>query len=226
MAHPPLRDVDKLKRLVRYLIEAREVVYKFGLIYEEPKTVEVLADSKWAACLDTRRSTSGGAVVVAGSAIKTYSSTQGSTAASVGEAEYYTALKGAAEGLGVQALARDLGVEMSVKLWSDSTSARGIACRKGLSGRTRHVETKFLWLQEAISSQRIHWGKVHTSVNPADLMTKINSRSEACRLVQLVGGDMIVGKSAPSNDGCVCVCVVGSITTACRYVRAISVESK
>ena len=38
------------------------------------------------------------------------SSTQGSVALSVGEAEYYALVKGAAEGLGIQALARDLGI--------------------------------------------------------------------------------------------------------------------
>ena len=101
---------------------------------------------------------------------------------------------------------------MSVKLWSDSTSARGIACRKGLSSRTKHIETKYLWLQEAVSSRRIQWGKVRTSANPADLMTKLKSVAEMCRLVQRVGGDVVVGRTTPSHEGG----LLGSVTTVCR----------
>ena len=130
--------------------------------------------------------------MLGGATLKTYSSTQGSIATSVGEAEYYAALKSAAEGLGVQALARDLGVHLEVRLWSDSTSARGMACRSGLSSRTRHVEVKFLWLQEAIKRKRIQWQKVHTTVNPADLMTKVKTREEARRLVEIAGGELEV----------------------------------
>ena len=84
-------------------------------------------------------------------------------------------------------MARDLGLDVGVKLWSDSTSARGIACRRGLSGRTRHLETKFLWLQEAVARKRLCWGKVHTTVNPADLLTKVKTRAEASRLAELAG---------------------------------------
>ena len=54
--------------------------------------------------------------------------------------------------LGFASLARDLGYELKVVLWSDSTAARGVAATKGLSCRTRHMEVKFLWLH-------VHWQK-------------------------------------------------------------------
>ena len=192
MSKPRVEDVGRLKRLVRYLVGAEKVVQVYPRLKSMPNWVDAFGDSDWAACKTTRRSTSGGVVLFGGAALKTYSSTQGSIATSVGEAEYYAALKGAAEGLGVQALARDLGLEVEVRLWSDSTSARGIACRRGLSGRTRHMETKFLWLQEAVARKRLHWGKVHTAVNPADLLTKVKSRAEAGRLIELAGGRLAV----------------------------------
>ena len=187
MSKPRVEDVGRLKRLVRYLVGAERLVQVFSKLKTMPGWVEAFGDSDWANCKTTRRSTSGGVVMFGGSALKTYSSTQGSIATSVGEAEYYAALKAAAEGLGVQALARDLGLDVGVKLWSDSTSARGIACRRGLSGRTRHLETKFLWLQEAVARKRLCWGKVHTTVNPADLLTKVKTRAEASRLAELAG---------------------------------------
>ena len=187
MARPRAEDVGKLKRFVRYLVGAERVVQLYPETREMPSLVEAFGDSDWAACKSSRRSTSGGVILFGGSALKTYSSTQGSVATSVGEAEYYAALKAAAEGLGVQALARDLGFGVQVVVRSDSTSARGVAGRRGLSRRTRHMETKFLWLQEAIARKRLGWVKVHTSVNPADLLTKVKSRGEAARLCLLAG---------------------------------------
>ena len=67
---------------------------------------------------------------------------------SSGEAEYYALVKSAAEGLGLQSLAKDLGYEMKVRIWVDSSSALAIVSRLGL-GRVRHMEVKYLWAQEA-----------------------------------------------------------------------------
>ena len=187
MARPRKEDVGKLKRFVRYLVGAERMVQLYPEMKKMPSVVEAFGDSDWAACKVSRRSTSGGVILFGGSALKTYSSTQGSVATSVGEAEYYAALKAAAEGLGVQALARDLGIEVEVRLRSNSTSAQGIAGRRGFSSRTRHMETKYLWLQEAVARKRLGWEKVHTSLNPADLLTKVKSRVEAVRLSALAG---------------------------------------
>ncbi len=83
---------------------------------------------------------------IGGQVVKTWASTQGSVAMSSGEAEYYALIKGAAEGLGLQAVMADLGWEVKVKVWSDSSAAGGMAARRGL-GKNRHMEVKFLWLQ-------------------------------------------------------------------------------
>ena len=45
-------------------------------------------------------------------------------AATLSGAEYYALIKGAAEGLGIQALARDLGIELTLRIWVDSTNRR------------------------------------------------------------------------------------------------------
>ena len=113
--------------------------------------------------------------------MKSCSSTQGSVATSVAETEYYAALKGAAEALGFALLARNLGYELKVILWSDSTAARGVAARKGLSSRARHMEVKFLWLQGALAKGQLEWKKVHTNANPADVLTKPTAREELRR---------------------------------------------
>ena len=152
-------------------------------------------DSDWAGCLRTRKSTSGGVLSIAGTAMKSWSSTQGSVATSVAEAEYYAALKGAAEALGFASLARDLGYELKVILWSDSTAARGVAATKGLSSRTRHMEVKFLWLQGALAkgAAGLEKGaherqpcrcshKAHSSRRNEKVNSIQSSRTNPCRL--------------------------------------------
>ena len=57
---------------------------------------------------------------------------------SSGEAEYYAMVKAAAEGLGIQALAKDLGIDMKVRLWVDSTAAKAIVARIGLGRGAPH----------------------------------------------------------------------------------------
>lgn len=42
---------------------------------------------------------------------------------------------------------RDLGWELQVPLWIGSSAAKGVRGRLGL-GRTRHIEVRFLWLQD------------------------------------------------------------------------------
>ena len=52
-------------------------------------------------------------IVLGGGALKSWSSTQATIATSSGEAELYALAKAAAEGLGIQALAADLGWQLS-----------------------------------------------------------------------------------------------------------------
>ena len=103
--------------------------------------------------------------------VKGWSSTQGTTAMSVAEAEYYALVKGASEGLGLKALAEDLGWSFEITLWTDSSSAKSVASRRGL-GKLRHLETKYLWVQEAVKSRRIMLKKVKGITNPSDVATK------------------------------------------------------
>ena len=77
--------------------------------------------------------------------IKSWSSTQNLIALSSGEAEYYGVVKASGMGLGYQSLLRDLGVEMPLRVWTDSTATIGICSRRGL-GKLRHLDTHTLWI--------------------------------------------------------------------------------
>ena len=127
-------------------------------------------DSDWAGSAD-RRSTSGGIIMMEGVAVKHWSRTQKTRAMSSGEAEYYGIVTGCAEGLGLKSLCEDLGLDVDLKLWTDSTAGKSVAGRKCL-GKLRHMEVKYLWLQEEVRKGLVRMIKVKGVENPADCMTK------------------------------------------------------
>ena len=103
--------------------------------------------------------------------LKGWSKTQTLIALSSGESELYATLKAASEGLGMMSVARDLGISLSGEVWGDASAALGIIKRRGL-GKTRHIDTGLLWIQEVAAEKRLKFGKVLGRDNPADLFTK------------------------------------------------------
>eukprot|EP00969_Alexandrium_andersonii_P043624 1912624-Alexandrium_andersonii.AAC.1 len=71
-------------------------------------------------------------------AIKHWSTTQKTIALSPGEAELAGIVKGAAEGLGLRAIAQDLGFTAALEVCAGSSAAIGICRRTGI-GRVRHL---------------------------------------------------------------------------------------
>ena len=128
--------------------------------------------------------------------IRTWSSTQPSVTLSSGEAEFYGLVKAAGAGLGHQAIMEDFGLQVPVRVWTDSSAALGISSRSGL-GKLRHLETHTLWVQEKVRTGAIKVLKVRGEVNPADLFTKhLASRDKVHQLVKLFGCECRSGRSA------------------------------
>ena len=154
----------------------KAVIFQYEWLYEG-KLMTLYTDSDWASCRRTRKSASGGAVLIGTHCVKTLSRTQGPIALSSAEAEYYSMVEGAIKAKGVQTVAREIGLLLNsnvpISLFTVSSAAKSFVSRRGL-GRTRHVATRELWLQEEVLSRRLVVNKVHGrgGVNPADLWTK------------------------------------------------------
>ena len=152
MALPTSLSWRALKRLSRYLSGKPRLVYVYRR--QVLDTIDVYVDTDWAGCTRTRKSTSGGVVMLGRHTIKHWSSTQPNVALSSGEAEFYGVVHGAGHGLGYQALLADLGVAVPLRVWTDSSAALGICSRQGL-GKLRHLDTHTLWVQQAVRSRRV-----------------------------------------------------------------------
>jgi len=169
MAHPTLHAWKALKRICRYLIRVPRLVYEYR--QQVVDCIDVYNDTDWAGCPKTRKSASGGGVMLGRHTVKHWSSTQASVALSSGEAEFSGVIRGAGQGLGYQALLHDLGVDLPLRVWTDSSAAVGICSRQGL-GKMRHIDTHALWIQQAVRSRRIDLRKVPGEQNPAVVLTK------------------------------------------------------
>ena len=171
-ATPTKTGVEQLKRLIRHLAGAKRLVYNFNFgPYDDSEPLTVYVDTGFAGCHVTRRSTSGGAACRGSHLIKHWSTTQSTVALSSAEAELTGISKGAAQGLGLQSIARDLGIHLPLVLMSDATAAIGISRRRGLS-KVRHLATADLWMQDRIRKGDFDLQKILGADNPSDMLTK------------------------------------------------------
>ena len=177
MANPTAHAWKALKRLCRCYRSAPRLVHEY-----QKQSVEGIY-----VYTDTRKSTSGGVVMLGQHTMKHWSSTQTSTALFSGEANFAGVIRGSCQGLGYQALSEDLGIKASPGVWTDSNVAIGICSRQGL-GKMWHLDIHILWIQQAARSKIIDFRKVLGEENPADLLTKhSSSQAKLEYLVTLFG---------------------------------------
>eukprot|EP00971_Amphidinium_carterae_P289775 5754136-Amphidinium_carterae.2 len=87
-------------------------------------------------------------------------------ALSSGEAEWYGCCAGAAELLYAQQLLHDVGIHVDTpQLYTDATVAKSLAARQGL-GRIRHLEVRYLWLQDLPEQKKMTVLKVAGPIIP------------------------------------------------------------
>ena len=168
----------------------------FAYPWQVADRADAYSDTDWAGCLKIRKSTSGGCLMLGKHLIKSWSSTQASISLSSGEAEFYGVVKAGGVTLGYQALLRDVGVVLPVRVWTDSTATIGICGRQGL-GKLRHIDTQCLWIQQKVRGKSMELFKVRGEENPADLFTKhLVGRDRIHMLLGLFGCEYRGGRSA------------------------------
>jgi hypothetical protein len=197
MAAPRSEDFAKIKRMTRFLKGCPRMVQMFE--WQDPVSeVIVYSDADWAGCGETRKSTSGGAVMIGKHLIRAWSSTQSVIALSSGEAELYAIVKATAQGIGMTSMMMDFEDDKRLTVKTDSSAAIGMCQRRGL-GKVKHIAVQNLWLQDKVNTGNLFVEKVPGETNIADLMTKHLAEPRMKYLLGLMGFKATEGRaeSAP-----------------------------
>ena len=70
-----------------------------------------------------------------------------------------------------QNLMAEIEVKWSVEVASDSSAAISISSKSGV-GKTRHIHTRWLWVQDAVRNKQIKLKKIDGATNVSDMGTK------------------------------------------------------
>ena len=84
---------------------------------------------------------------------------------------FYALVKGFATALGMQSLLIDWGLHDSCEVASDSSAARGHVQRRGL-GKARHIQTRYLWIQERVGEGHVKIVSVPVKIGDSEILTK------------------------------------------------------
>lgn len=177
---PTEEDWLRLRHAVKYLKGTEDYVYKLEPRSSTPSSstspllLEVYADSDWAGCPETRKSTTGVAVLLNGSVIHHYSRTQSTIAHSSAEAELYALCSATMEGIATLQFLREscLPTQHYIDVFTDSTAGKTICSRFGTTRQTKHIDLRFLYIQDLVRLASVRLHKVSTEQNYADLCTK------------------------------------------------------
>lgn len=142
--------------------------------------LKVYDDSDYAACPDTRRSSSGYVAFVAGGCVSWRSHKQNSVSTSSTEAEYRAAYEGAQEVVWLRRLLTDLGFTQSTStdLLCDNQSSMALQRNPLYKSRSKHFEVKFHWIRERVEDNTISPVYVPTTEMIADICTKALHRPQ------------------------------------------------
>ena len=139
----------RLRRACRYLKGTKNVVLVLMPTGKWLK-LEGWSDSDWAGDLLTRRSTTGGVIMLNGCVLISFSRLQATESLSSCEAELNGGTSVACELLYMAEILRCMGFRIArPTLYSDSSSALKASLRQGGGGRLKHLEIRQLALQQS-----------------------------------------------------------------------------
>lgn len=179
MSNPSKEHWEAVKWILRYLVGTKDV----GLVFKKNSgnfSVKGYSDSDFGGDLDRRRSTTGYVFQVGGNTVSWKSGLQQVVALSTTEAEYISLVEAIKEGLWLRGITEELGYAQSeVVVGCDSQSAICLAKNNVFHDRTKHVAVskhvalKMSFVRDMVEGGEVSIQKVHTSKNPADMLTKV-----------------------------------------------------
>ena len=178
---PTQHSMRKLKHLLRYLkgTQHYKMVVQTTIPPNSTDTIDLTCqvDADWAGCPTTRKSTTGFTITLMGATIQFGSRTQSVVALSSAESELYAIGTGATESLHAMNFIKEAmpTMKINIRIYTDSTSGKSMATRIGSSKKAKHIDLKYLFIQQLVHNGILSIHKVHTTANMADILTKYTS---------------------------------------------------
>jgi hypothetical protein len=174
---PGTSHLRAIQRVLRYLRGTKDL----GLVYKQqsdkssPPQLLAYADADYAGDLETRRSTSGGIILLAGAAIFTKSKRQKTVSLSTPEAELVSITECAREVKYLRNLLQEIGQDAgsATTICDDNLGVVSIAnSGTDYKGRMRHLDVSHFYIQELVRNGEILVVHVPSEEQVADILTK------------------------------------------------------
>ena len=180
--NPGIQHWKALVRGLRYLSNTK----RYGILLgksESPyvdRLLSAYSDADFANCKDTRRSVSGYITFVFGSPISWMSKKQSLVTLSTTEAEYVALSKCVQELLYLRNILEELGFQNKepIVVYEDNQSCIKISNNPELHGRTKHISTKYFFVQERIEKHEFVIKYCPSKRMLADIFTKALPRAQ------------------------------------------------
>ena len=177
-----------VKRVFRYLHSTRHQ----GILYNGKQGVDVIgyADSDYAGCTSSRKSTSGYVFLLAGGAVSWKSKKQTVVATSSCEAEYIASCVATKEAIWLSRLLADLQKQAKPKpitIRVDNNGAKDLALNATINERSKHIDVQYHFVRQCVHQGKIKLERCDTAVQIADPMTKPLEKLQHEKLCSMQG---------------------------------------
>lgn len=186
---PSLVHIQLHKQIFRYLKKYPDLTLVINGKIPVPRMLRCYADASHADDKLTRRATAGWVVIVAGLPTLWSSKLLSLLTLSTTESEFCNLTPPGKATLFVANFLRELDfdVEKPLILYTDSMNARHNVLTKTNSGRTRHIDIRYRWIQEQTEQGNFEILHVPTEKMAADGLTKGLERKKHEDFVKLLG---------------------------------------
>ena len=158
--------------------------------YQNKEDVMILqSDSDWGNCRSTRRSNSGGLIMLGTHLLSHWCRVQGQIALGSGEAELYSNIRGIQELLFVKNIIEEDAGKGALSLVSkvDASACKGILLRHGVV-KLKHLSLKCMGVQEAIRNEQVQVVKIPRDSNAADVLASASGVTDFAKHIHGMGG--------------------------------------
>ena len=171
MNNPRKQNWEVVKWILRYLRGTSDIALCFR---KSTLGLQGYVDADMAGDIDGRKSTTRYVFTLGGTAVSWISKLQKIVALSTTEAEYVTVTEASKELIWLQSFLEELGQNYGKStLHCDSQSVIHLAKNHVYHAQTKHIQVRYHFICSALEDGTINLEKIHSSQNPADMLTKM-----------------------------------------------------